>query len=449
MASPVEEKTEVANLHKNNSNSDSKIINSLEGFAINDSSAFSRIRDSLKQTGDMFLFGKPTPDLLTIFLKIYHENYIRNMCFNKSDYVKTGILPDLDKSNHVQFMCGMIQMKDKHIYTTISEAPKFRDRVEDEKFNIKEEALIDILHACNIKTEFPEEGENRNTFQAIVDVKAENAKHESRWRLYDDKGPRAGVLDPSKISEYNNHLLVKSPESSTVGSKSGINYDDALWKTPFTVNIINSYKYLKKRINTGMSFAPFKKYDSKTQRIECNNGSTCTESKLFSYVYNDLGGTWDDIDGFIVFWVGNKLPPDHIIKNYCYDDTDPKLNTMVDELLRINDFSSLSGASGGGGGGYYTPEKIKKIMKLAGRAIAMACPGCYSNNSNYRSKKGMDTLWDQRGCYIGLNSRTRRRTRTSSKAAFNALHDARQRMYHGRGSGKPAYSGRRITIRRK
>ena len=406
-------KTSVADLHKNNSNSQSKLINSFEGFAINNSSAFSRIRTSLKETGDMFLFGKPTSKLLTIILKMYHENYIRNLCFNKSDNIKgTSEYKKLKKENHVSFMCGMIEMDDGEIYMTISEAPAFKGHIEDPKFNNKEEALIDILSACNITTDFPEDIEtNEEISETIASVHRENTKNISTWRRYDDKTPQPGILDKEKISNYENHLLISMPEAPSIGLVSGINYNDTLWRESIGVNIINSYTYLKKRKNEGKSFAPFKKYNSKTQRVECNNGSTCTESKLFSYVYNNLDKTWEDIRGFAVIWIGNDLPPNHVLNNYCYNESDPKLNTMVDELLEINNFSNLG----------YTPEKIKEIMKLAVRPIAMACPGCYSNNLAYRSKDEMNnTLWDQRGCYTNLNARTRRRTRTALKRLTRA-----------------------------
>jgi len=413
------EKTRIENLHKNNANTSSRIIDSFEGFAIDDSSAFSRLRESLKQTGDMFLFGKPTDNLVTIILKIYHENYIRNLCFLNNDSIlkssrdlftnpATGD-KKLKIENHVSFMCGMIEMDDGQIYMTVSEAPRFGTRIEDEVFNYKEQAMLDILSACNIKFTFPEDRMeiSPRTHTIIRNIHSQNLKHKSSWRKYDNVTPLPGILDPSKFSNYEPDLLV----TEEGGSRSGMNYDNELWAMPFNVNIINSLNYLRIRLNEGKSFPPFKKYDSEKQKVECNNGSTCTESKLFSYVYNDLGKTWDDIRGFAVIWVGNKLPPNHIIQGYCYNPAvpaeDEKLNSVVEELLTINTFKPAQ----------YGPEKLKAIMKLAGRACAMACPGCYSNNKNYRSKEGMEILWDQKGCYTELNTRGQRRTRTSRKTA--------------------------------
>ena len=413
------EKTKIENLHKNNANTFSRIIDSFEGFAIDDSSAFSRLRASLKETGDMFLFGKPTDNLVSIILKIYHENYIRNLCFSNSNSIIQSSrdlfgqmsYDKLSEDKHISFMCGMIEMDDGEIYMTVSEAPRFGTRVEDDVFNYKEQAMLDILSACNIKYTFPEDSMKMSdkTVSIIKNLHRENLNHKSRWRKYDNVTPMPGILDPSKFADYESKLLIS--ESPEEGSKSGINYDNDLWSKSFNVNIINSLNYLRIRLNEGKSFPPFKKYDSEKQKVECNNGSTCTESKLFSYVYNDLGKTWDDIRGFAVIWVGNKLPPKHIIDGYCYNPAIPteneKLDGVVEELLRINTFRPAQ----------YTPEKLKKIMKLAGRACALACPGCYSNNKNYRSKEGMETLWDQKGCYTELNTRGQRRTRTSRKSA--------------------------------
>jgi hypothetical protein len=416
----AKEKTKIENLHKNNANVSSRIIDSFEGFAIDDSSAFSRLRASLKETGDMFLFGKPTDNLVSIILKLYHENYIRNLCFSNSDSIIQSSrdlfgqmsFDKLSEDKHVSFMCGMIEMDDGEIYMTVSEAPRFGTRVEDEIFNYKEQAMLDILSACNINYTFPEDRMeiSARTRTIIQNIHSQNSKHKSRWRKYVNQKPASGILDPTKFDTYEPRLLITKP-SEEGGSRSGINYDNDLWAKPFKVNIINSLNYLRIRLNEGKSFPPFKKYDSEKQKVECNNGSTCTESKLFSYVYNDLHKTWADIRGFAVIWVGNKLPPNHIIDGYCYNPAipaeDEKLDGVVEELLRINTFRPAQ----------YTPENLKKIMKLAGRACALACPGCYSNNKNYRSKEGMETLWDQTGCYIELNTRGQRRSRTSRKTA--------------------------------
>ena len=62
-----------------------------------------------------------------------------------------------------------------------------------------------------------------------------------------------------------------------------INYDNKIFNEIINVNLINSESYLIERRN-GYGFLPFKKYEKNSDGsifFECNNGSTCVESKLF------------------------------------------------------------------------------------------------------------------------------------------------------------------------
>jgi hypothetical protein len=173
--------------------------------------------------------------------------------------------------------------------------------------------------------------------------------------------------------------------------------------------MVNSYKYLQKRLENGTSFAPFKKYkyDEPSADIECNNGSTCTESKLFSYVYNDLGKEFKDIKGFAVFWVGNSLPQHHHIKGYCYSpwipEEDKKLNKLRDDCMAIINQGKSKPE-------YINDPKFKNVLKDVLQPVAMACPGCYSNYLKY-TKGNMGTKWDQQGCYMEVSPRTVRAAR--------------------------------------
>ena len=420
-AESSEQFTKLSNLHFNNSDSEGKILNSFEGLAINDKGSFDRLRDTLKKTGDMFLFGKPTPDLINIMLKIYNENVIRNLCFLNNECILDSVKRDkrisLQKANHVNAMCGMIQMDDGQIYITVSESPNFETHVEDVNFIKKEEALINILSACNITTNFPEDNEqNVKIHQVIINLKKEMLKedNDSTWRRYQGNflTPLSAILNPEKKAVYQEHLLLETPEET--------NYDTMLWKKTYGVNIINSYKYLKKRLNEGKSFAPFKKYNVKKERIECNNGSTCTESKLFSYVYNDLHQTFENIKGFAVFWIGNDLPPKHIIKGYCYDvskeDERLKVDAMVNEILRIYNVAENEMNLFKKYERLHNTELFKDIVTKMMSSAAMACPGCYSNAIHYKTGN-MDTVWDQKGCYTNIKSKN---ARTKRKHARNA-----------------------------
>ena len=123
-------------------------FNDLELFAQNDTKAFSRMRNTLKATGDMFLFGKPTKDILFIMMKLYHENLARVHAYTDREgyiYRKTTTNPTntgTDKiPDPVNFMCGIIEMKpvngeNPQIYITISEAPKLGE-VASENINFE------------------------------------------------------------------------------------------------------------------------------------------------------------------------------------------------------------------------------------------------------------------------------------------------------------------------
>ena len=405
----------------------------LEEFAVDDTGAFGRIRNVLKETGDMFLFGKPTPDILHIMIKLYHENIVKNLSFKDKDNISPHAKSALSGTNinNLQFMCGIIEMDDGQFYITISEAPKLeinhKVREEDKLFEKKEKILDQLLKNSNINVKYPEKNTGnalaKTTFSTLL-----NDNFKINWR-HGNK-PAAGVLNPKIITKsmisktdlkegtgekdgggkynkfvLNNHILTDKIDTTSLS----MNYNNELWDKEYTVNMVNSYKYLRQRITQGKSFAPFKKYkyDEPSADIECNNGSTCTESKLFSYVYNDLGKTFDDIKGFAVFWVGNSLPQHHHIKGYCYSPWIPKEN---DKLNKLRDDCMDIINEGKFKPDYINDPKFVNVLKDVLQPVAMACPGCYSNYLKY-TKGNMGTKWDQQGCYMEVSPRTVRAAR--------------------------------------
>ncbi len=52
----------------------------------------------------MFLFGKPSADIIYIMCKIYHENIIRILTKNRTSSVYND--------NMVTMMCGLLQLSD-------------------------------------------------------------------------------------------------------------------------------------------------------------------------------------------------------------------------------------------------------------------------------------------------------------------------------------------------
>jgi hypothetical protein len=261
----------------------------------------------------MFLFGLPTPKILDIITKMYHENVVRNLLRDNIpayEGQKGTRLGESSKQNpDVSFMCGMIEMNDGEIYITISESPIAIEPgvKEDNNFNKKEATLRKMLQYCNIDVSDAEIG-NDNAEK----VYSNNSKENVAWRY---EVPRkidvSQVLSDNGCKKIHNDVFIAGCDSH--------NYDNNIYEGErISVKLINSFDYLRRRRNTKTSFVPFKKYDVNSGKIECNNGSTCTESKLFSFVYDKLNKTFDDIKGIGVVWIGNKLPPNHHLKNYCY-----------------------------------------------------------------------------------------------------------------------------------
>ena len=98
-----------------------------------ESDIFDRIRDTMKTMGNMFLFGNPTEDIMTLMLKIYHENLIRILMQPSIGYPS------------VECMIGILQLNDGSIYMTISEEPD-----EDAAYPIKLQSLFSILKQSNV-----------------------------------------------------------------------------------------------------------------------------------------------------------------------------------------------------------------------------------------------------------------------------------------------------------
>jgi hypothetical protein len=333
---------------------------------------------------DMFLFGRPTPTILYIMTKIYHENVIRNLCYAEHGGMARRFTtsPGFSDAEHrsgtlsavpepQSFMCGLLEIGGQ-IYITLAESPDIGE-VEDPNFDKKQATLFALLDHCNIDIEIPEGQRRNNILKNII-----------RWRNFTREKP-------------NGPILTGNGDTSRIMIGGGKNYDNTIWATPFSVKFINSYEYLNKRLE-GVSFPAFKKYKNNTQLIECVNGSTCCESKLFSYVYNVLGKRFEDITGLGIFWIGNKLPPEHILKNYSYTFDNPKL----DNLTRICS-SILPG--------------FPDIFKLVVQQFALPCPGCFANYSNYVT--GTYSMWDRSTCYKHTNARTRRAARGGGKIVRN------------------------------
>jgi len=335
-----------------------------------ESDIFNRIRKSMKKIGDMFLFGKPTEKIMTLMLKIYHENLIRILL---RDTLNTY-------PKEVKCMTGILELNNGDIYIAISEEPD-----EDPAYAVKLKMLVSILKQTNVNVTMDEPG-----MRARPDTIFS-------WRGRESgSGYKAKVITKNQLQNNNNVMFMENPLENDSGNIK-YNYDNTLWELPMNVKVINSEIYLAER-KKGNSFVPFKKIATgkkyKDEALfECNNGSTCSEAKLFSYMYNDLGLNFNDIKGFVAYWVGNDTPPKHIIANYCFSSLDPAENERLDELTRScipylsETMKSLYTKYG---------SKSYNVIKNVINPLALACPGCVANYVPYTT--GAFSNWDNLRC---------------------------------------------------
>lgn len=377
-----------------------------------ESDIFDRIRDTMKTMGNMFLFGNPTEDIMTLMLKIYHENLIRILMQKSKGYPS------------VECMIGILQLNDGSIYMTISEEPD-----EDSAYPIKLQTLFSILKQSNVEVTIPEDDLRAKPSSVIG------------WRTPAGKDTYVSKVIKKNELQGSESIMLMNPLPSDVGATTTYNYDEDLWSMPMSINLINSEEYLRNR-KTGNSFVPFKTYSKKKYRnvelFSCNSGSTCTEAKLFSYIHN-MGKTFNDIKGFVAYWVGNKLPPEHIKKSYSFSSQDTfenkKLNDLVKQCIPylspsiqeiINKYN----------------DKSFNVLKNVVNPLALACPGCVANYVPYKTNK--ISQWDNSRC---LNI-TNRPTSGGGKMMSKKMKKTHKRKSHRRRSSH-LLNKKKYTIKKR
>jgi hypothetical protein len=336
-----------------------------------------------KQNGNMFLFGKITEPILEIIVKIYHENIIRNLKENAQEDV-------LVSGSHPGFMLGILELDDGNIYLTISEDPE-----EDDAFYKKIKSLKILLDNSKIKFNIPEE--------ELGKMNINSTEH------YGRHGTNAKNIHTRK-DYYKKYLLSKmlfTDENRTPKTKTKnpnkINYTSTIFDKELgnenNIFLINSEEYLTGRRN-GNGFMPFKKYSKDVKKtyektyFECNNGSTCVESKLFSYIYNE-GKTFNNIKGFVAYWVAGKgnagLPPNHFMPKYSYcnnvDVTKYCFEKDPEHLEHLTNIIKDDNAE------YYNSivdiddSHKHNVLKLIIQPMALSCPGCFLNWNAFKNKR--------------------------------------------------------------
>ncbi len=355
---------------KANANNISK---KLQNYAIHEKAEFNAIRNSLKKTADMFLFGEPTPQMIKLLIKIYNENLLRIA----SDFPVVKL----------SCMFGILQDTDDNLYVTISEAPALEatNFPTDANYKNKRNMVLNLLRHANVTVKFPEE---------MSTISTDPFADEMNWRFPSLKN--ISLKKPAIFQTVKPYLF--NPPAVLTKEV----YDKNIYNNDITIKYVDSFQYLKDRKEGKDTFRPFKKYNpdfnsaKPVWRTDCNNGHLCTESKLFAYAKNiglinyDIKPPIDNVKSFVAYWIGNKLPNEdgHVIKSYCYNSDSDNL-----EKLAIRCKNAI-----GGDFNYTADREIMEKMKYAMRPIAVACPGCFANITSY--KQGKFVKWNTSNCYL-------------------------------------------------
>ena len=209
----------------------------------------------------MFLYGIPTLKIINLIYKIIERKIKTNM------------------------MLGFVELNDKSeddsgkILITVSEGTLTNDFDIIENFFI----LIDNLIGLFKKVE-------------IEKIQWEKEKHlnEKYWDTFNEK-----IKNYFKLKKVNNVLEVNLDEKNNylINSNDG---DELI------VRVVFSHKYNADRYIGLKSFIPMKKAKKKSTNFEikCNNGSTCVEPKLFSYIcdYYNTNYPTKYIKGGVAYW---------------------------------------------------------------------------------------------------------------------------------------------------
>lgn len=338
-------------------------------------SLFARLRDSIRQMGNtaMFLYGMPSPNVMDLLASLYNHNVIRARIFEKGVPGGKSVAVQTDYKSMFDFnmMTGVAEVGGK-LYITISEDPR-----EDKGYADKIKILVTLLHYANYALEYDSEE---------LSVPAEKVEQ--------DFGVTREQLFPTHIPmPYGIPMNKTQFELFNIGQYliGGHDYKQfiELSKPRKSVVLIHSFGYLLSRRegdrgtpshkspNAGVTsmYPPFKRlWSSKGSGIySCNNGSTCAESKMFSYLH--AKNMFNSIQGYAAYWLGKSMPPNHIIKGYNYLTTERKqLDDLKEAVVRqMNPISSriLREYSHGSVFDYFI------------QPFALPCPGCFSNYTNY------------------------------------------------------------------
>ena len=401
------------------SDSASVPVAALQKYVKHDKAEFNEIRNTIKQTASMFMFGPPTTQMMNLLIKVYHENLVR-IAYRKLN-------PDSTANMKYSCMFGLLESTTGELYCTISETTGFKtgNYPTDKFFMEKRAMMINILRNAGITVNFPESNtslpdtkvcpakyDNASAFANYRETNKEgNPLAQNETRFLDINAILTGSVLGDELGTYSKTGGRSKPEKNAHSV-----YDSRIREFPMTVNWIDSCEYLLNRSEGGPTFRPFKKYrETRANRwqADCNNGHLCTEAKLFAYAtYNNV-----PTKSFVAYWVGNNVPTYdcadetkgcHVIESYCYNIDSKQLKDLV-ELCQplVKDT-------------FRTMRNLSTVLPYIVRPMAVVCPGCFANIRNYLAymsgATGM-TTWNTSNCYlprrglVGGKKTRRRRTR--------------------------------------
>ena len=306
----------------------------------------------------IFLFGKPTPRILQILDLLYAENDARNDWFSSTEV----------NSPSNAFMLGIVETEDGQILMSISGDPSTTTSETNKLYENVYYHLFPMLNniGFGVNEDDENDGEIVNNYVRFKDDYKRNTLRLStavkKWGT-----PKEGKLADLTLNEGE-------------------------------IRYVHNNRYLY-----GIRYVPFKR-EKKFGQTNCNNGSSCVESKLFAYMHrNNLKPK-----GMVACWIGGNARDTsarHCMDSYTFcikDGNEEKRD--ADTLQAKKDNKKVIGTM-------YTyleeeintafrgvdentkKEKSTKIMEH----FAVPCPGCQMNEIRY--KQGLPEIrWVNTDC---------------------------------------------------
>jgi len=297
-----------------------------------------RNNDSVEELNEtMFLFGKPTSNILRILHKLYEENRRRHNWYDDQDS-PTGA-----------FMFGIAEVEspggESHILVTIS-GDTDSGRSIGQDYKLYENIYYNLIPmmkniGITVSEDDDDDGEIKNLYAGYKsDMNATTAANIKIW-------------GPTKLH-----------------SKMSV---DEEWDYPKQILYVHNNPYMY-----GIRYVPFKRRTG--GNIKCNNGSSCVESKLFSYIHrHNL-----TVKGLTACWVGGnahkRLKSTRKCMNsytFCSGKFGDSTNVRVMDTIILALEDELKEAF---------PEDTvvdKNKARMILEHIAVPCPGCQMNELRY------------------------------------------------------------------